>query len=389
MSLTQILSYSAAQRQELGLVHTPAEIAQQPESFADTFARVVARAPEVERAFRHVDAVRGGRAQLLLLGAGTSHFVGESVASALRLGWGCPVEAIPTTDLVTHHEELLLAGTPYVSISFSRSGNSPESVAALELLMRREPAVPQLVVTCNAQGAMAAQAASAHALSLVLSDAVNDRGLAMTSSFSNMAIAGLTLAHLRRLDEFEATLPRIQRACASLLELADALCERLAAEGCERCCFLGSGTLSGVARESALKVTELSGGLVTAFSESFLGVRHGPLSAVDERTLLVALLSSEPRVRRLELDLLREVRAKKLTSRVVACSPCAEPELGELTDAVLTPAEALPDRLRAPVDVVFAQLLGMYLAIAHGLAPDSPSPGGVIQRVVSGVTLYT
>jgi tagatose-6-phosphate ketose/aldose isomerase len=148
--------------------------------------------------------------------------------------------------------------------------------------------------------------------------------------------------------------------------------------------------LNGVARESALKLLELTAGRVISGSESFLGVRHGPLSALDGKALLVGLVSSDPRVRRYELDLLREVQQKKLAEEVVVIAQRPEPELREVSSALLgieMPEQVSDDHL-APVMVLFGQLLGLYSSLAQGLKPDAPSPGGVINRVVSGVEMH-
>jgi tagatose-6-phosphate ketose/aldose isomerase len=154
--------------------------------------------------------------------------------------------------------------------------------------------------------------------------------------------------------------------------------------------FLGSGALHGVARESALKLLELTAGRVTSASETFLGVRHGPLSAFDGKGLLVALVSSDARVRRYELDVLREIQAKGLTAETVIVAQNPEPELrkaGTVTLNIEVPHQVADDHL-APVMVLFGQLLGLHSCLARGLRPDAPSPDGVIQRVVSGVEMH-
>jgi tagatose-6-phosphate ketose/aldose isomerase len=264
-------------------------------------------------------------------------------------------------------------------------------VLALEHLLARTPSAPQLVVTCDQAGAMASRLAEhPRALTLLLDDAVNDRGLAMTSSYSNMVLAGLAFAHYRELDWFEEVVQVLGSAWRKLLGTADALAEQLAGRSFSKVYYLGSGALNGVARESALKLLELTAGRVSSGSESFLGVRHGPLSALDGKALLVALVSSDPRVRRYELDLLCEVRHKGLAEETVVIAQHPEPGLRDTASFVLdidVPGPVADDHL-APVMVLFGQLLGMYSSLAHGLRPDAPSPDGVINRVVSGVEMH-
>lgn len=389
MSLAELLSTPKSELSVRGMLHTPHEIAQQPATWLETLRRV--RALE-----RQLDTTVGSalrRAQhphVVLLGAGTSDFVGRSVCQLLRQRWRCLVEVIPTTDFVTHESRLLLEGAPYLSVSFSRSGRSPESVAALERMLARAPNTPQLVVTCDADGEMAKLSAQSNALAIVLDDVVNDRGLAMTSSYSNMVVAGLALAHWNDLERFDELLVTIATAWKRLAIVADALAEQLASRSFSQVYFLGSGALNGVARESALKVLELSAGKVKSGSETFLGVRHGPLSAFDGKGLLIALVSSDPRVRRYEVDVLREIKAKRLAGETVVIAQNPDPNLRKLGSCTLNvdvPHQVADDHL-APVMVLFGQLLGLHCCLAHGLRPDAPSPDGVIQRVVSGIEMH-
>lgn len=391
MGLTQILNLSPAEKQARGLAHTPREIAQQGQTWLETARRLRALEPRLNDVLGGLSLGTPAAPGVILLGAGTSDFVGRSLASELRRRWGTTVEVVPTTDFATHQDSLLVPNRPYVSVSFSRSGRSPESVVALERMLEREPAAPQLVVTCDAAGTMAARLARhPRAVTLVLDDAVNDRSLAMTSSYSNMVLAGLGFAHYLELERFETTIGALARAFEALLDPADALAEQLAGRNFSKAYFFGSGALAGVARESALKLLELSSGRISSGSETFLGVRHGPLSALDGQALVVGLLSSDARVRRYEVDLLREVRQKGLSQQLVVVAQQPEPELRTLADHVLELPlqQSLPDDFLAPLMVLFGQLLGLYGSLAQGLRPDAPSPDGVINRVVSGIEMH-
>ncbi len=390
MTLAKLLSAPRSELSARGVLHTPLEIAQQPITWVETLRRVRLLEPQLVATLGGALS-RSPRPSVILLGAGTSDFVGRSVCQLLRKRWQCMVEVTPTTDFVTHEQSLLLDGAPYMSVSFSRSGRSPESVLALERMLARTPSMPQLIVTCDAEGSMAKRLSEPpNALCVLLDDAVNDRGLAMTSSYSNMVVAGLALAHWNDLARFEVILLAVATAWKRLATAADALAEQLANREFSKVYFLGSGALNGVARESALKLLELTAGRVNSASETFLGVRHGPLSALDGKALLVALMSSEPRVRRYELDVLREVKAKGLAAEtvVIAQDPDRElQKLGSFTLDVEVPHRVADDHL-APVMVLFGQLLGLHSSLAHGLRPDAPSPDGVINRVVSGVEMH-
>jgi tagatose-6-phosphate ketose/aldose isomerase len=388
--LSKILALSEAERAGRGLLDTPREIFQQPRTWKSTY-RIVTEQSDAVCSFLD----RGGRGSgptVFLVGAGTSDYIGRALAPLLRRAWRREVWAVPSTDLLPCMEDFVLADRPRLWVSFSRSGDSSEGVAILETALERYPEVNHLIVTCNGDGRMAREfRGRANVFPIVLDDAVNDRGLAMTSSFSNMVIAGQCLAHAFDPAEYGPVLEQLAAAARDFLPRAAAAAARLVEDGFSKICFLGTGPLAAVAVESGLKVLELTAGRAVTFAESYLGVRHGPLSAVDEETLVVAFLSGDARCRAYESDLLAEVRAKKLAKKVVLISTASAVErdggaAGETL--VLNIAVEVADYYRPPLDVIFGQLLGLFASVRFGLKPDAPSPDGAISRVVTQVRIH-
>ena len=81
---------------------------------------------------------------------------------------------------------------PTLLVSFARSGDSPESVAAAELAEQQLSECWHLVVTCNADGQLArVHASRPRSEVLLLPGAANDQGFAMTSSFTGMRLAAM------------------------------------------------------------------------------------------------------------------------------------------------------------------------------------------------------
>jgi tagatose-6-phosphate ketose/aldose isomerase len=391
--LSRLLALPEDEKRRLGLVHTPREIRQQPGTWRRSFEGFSARACEVREFLSRAGwgaQTPGERPVVYLVGAGTSDYIGRSLTSLLRREWACEAQAVASTDLLTNADDYVIPGRPYVWASFSRSGDSSEGVACIELALERYPQVRHLIVTCNRAGRMARDfAGRPNVLCLVLDDATNDRGLAMTSSFTNMVVTGQCLAHLADLSAYEKTLGALTDGAERALGEAADTARRLAGEKFKKVCFLGTGALKAVAVESALKVVELTAGRVITWSESYLGVRHGPLSAVDEETLVVGFLSAEARRRSYELDLIREVTCKKLAGGLLAVRP-GEPgpgeEFGESLSLRL--GAAIEDAYRPPLDVIFGQLFGLFSSLEHGLTPDTPSPKGAISRVVTQVRIH-
>jgi tagatose-6-phosphate ketose/aldose isomerase len=393
--LRTLLELPDQERMERGLEHTPREIWQQPDTWGKTFDLCTEHQAELNDVVRRAGIGRGDTSSptVYLVGAGTSDYTGRSLAPLLRRRWGCDVWPIPSTTMLTEFEEYHRPGREYLWISFSRSGESPEGVALLERALNRSREIRHLLITCNPEGPMA-QVCARHAdraQALVLDDSVNDRGLAMTSSFTNMVLAGQCVGHLDDLSQFGDTVARMSEAGREFLPAAAETAAAITLLGCTRTCFVGAGVLRGVADECALKVVELSAGKVTTMAESPLGLRHGPLSSVDGQTVFVAFLSSEASRRGYELDLLREIDRKRLGRVRAVVSARGYEDVSSLADYSLSLnlAAEFPDLYRPVLDVMLGQLIGLFASMRSGLKPDRPSPDGTITRVVAPIKLYS
>jgi tagatose-6-phosphate ketose/aldose isomerase len=393
--LKTLLDLPEQEKSERGLLHTPREIWQQPETWALTYRLCADRQSDLLDVLRRAGIGRGSTSSptVYLVGAGTSDYTGRALAPLLRGRWGCDVWALPSTTLLTDFDEFHRAGREYLWISFSRSGESPEGVALLQRALDRYSQIRHLVITCNPQGPMAQLCArnADRAFALILDEAVNDRGLAMTSSFSNMLLAGQCVGHLDDLAEFGDVVSRMSEAGNKFLPEAAETAAEVTQLGCTRACFVGSGALRAVADECALKVVELSAGKVTTLAETPLGLRHGPMSSVDGQTVFTAFLSTDARRRGYELDLLREIDRKRLGRVRIAVTASDARDVSDLADSVLSLGlkPGFDDYHRPVLDVMFGQLLGLFASMRCGLKPDQPSPSGTITRVVQPIQLYS
>ena len=391
--LSTLLNLGSSEMLECGLAHTPREIAQQPVTWLDTFRMLLGRQAQIQQ-FLAAAGLRERaelRPTIFLVGAGTSDYIGHSLHHLLRHHWQCEVIPVASTSLLTDFPDYLLADRRYLWVSFSRSGDSSEGVAVLERALAERPNISHLLITCNAAGRMmSAVEGRANALGIALDDATNDRGLAMTSSFTNMVLAGQALAHAWNMDEFDPILRSLIQAAQSFMPRAAVLASELAEDSYSRACFVGSGALAGATMECALKLLELTAGKFQTLAQPTLALRHGPMAALDRDTLFVSLVSSHPQRRRYELDLLSEIGAKSLARTRVTIAVTNDASLRAGAEHVLTfeaPCE-IPDLYRPVLDVIFGQLLGLFSSIRFGLKPDAPSPNGAISRVVQHVGIY-
>jgi tagatose-6-phosphate ketose/aldose isomerase len=381
--LTSLLALPHSEKLARGLLYTPAEIAQQPATWLTTHRLFEEFRPELANFLRQAHRERW---IIYLVGAGTSDYIGHSIANLLRKHWGCEVSAIASTDLLTNRDDLVIPDRDYLWISFSRSGDSPEGVAVLEQALASSPKVRHLIVSCNKSGRMVELAQqSKECFAMLLDDAVNDRGLAMTSSFTNMVVFGQELAHLWDDKRFDETLERMTLAAEYVLHEGAHLAHSLAQHGYRRACFVGTGALGATARESALKILELTSGEIQTMHETTLGLRHGPMSSLNMETLFTGFVSTDDRRRRYDVDLMNEIRAKRVVRTIVAIGVTgAASDYSLHCDAF----DDLEDAYRPAVDVIFSQMLGLFASVELGLKPDSPSPNGLISRVVEKFAIY-
>jgi len=374
-----------AEQLERGYGHTIREVGQQPVTWIETAARLRGLAPVLSESLAGAESV-------VFTGSGSSVYAAECVAPCLQQALGVPVSAVPAGLILTHPETCLPPNGTFLVVSLARSGNSPESRAVVDWLLECRPRARHLFITCNRQGALATSYRDRPEVRVVvLDEKTDDRSLVMTSSFTNLVLAGRALGSVRDPGACEERARRVARSAGSLLLHETEGLRRVAQSGFDTVAYLGSGCRLGSAREAALKMLEMNSGEVWTLAESYLGFRHGPMSALRPGTLLVAFLSSDPLVRAYELDLLRELDRKGLAARRIVFGADLPGGLAVGPDVLLVDAgtgQPCPDEDLTILDAVVGQLLAFFRCLEAGHRPDSPSEASVITRVVSGFEIH-
>src|SRR6266404_883951 len=295
-----------AEQERRGYFHTLREICQQPWTWLRTCERIIASRDSLKQDL-------AGIRNLVLTGSGSSEYAAECVRLPLQNELGVCTESINGGALLMHGGKALPPERPGLLVSLARSGDSPESSGVVELLLDTEPKLRHLVVTCNEQGSLAqAWRDNKRVHVITLPRETHDKSLVMTSSFTNLLLAARFLGMLDRSDEYRKLCDAVSQIAQELIRSNFDRLANIAAREFRRAVFLGSGSRFAALREAALKMLELTSGRVTTMSETFLGFRHGPMSYVQDDTLIVCHLSCEPTIRAYELDLLHELDRKKL-----------------------------------------------------------------------------
>lgn len=388
----KLLELPKDQKEKLGVLYTPAEIAQQPRMWRKAVDVLRKQRQEISE-FLALCGLTGEKdAHLILTGAGTSGYIGDSVQCALRKSLQRQVNSIHTTDLVTHASSAVIPGRSTVVINFARSGNSPESEAAYKLVKKCSPGIKQIAITCDPEGTLGRLARQdPDALCIILPEETLDQSLAMTSSFSTMALTALGLAYLDNLDELEEIANKLASAGELIVKKYGDLLHDFATLPFTRACYLGSGTLHGTMQECQLKMLEMTEGQVACKFDTYLGFRHGPQVFANADCVIIAALAANPKVRQYEIDLLKEIQQKEQGMAVLIICDRADEELSKLGSHIIelfSQGDPVNDEFRIMTDVMVGQIIASFASLDRNRKPDNPSESGTITRVVQGVVIY-
>jgi len=380
----ELFGRSEEEQRRLGYFHTIREICQQPWTWLRTCDRMLASLDDLQGDLK-------GIRSLGLTGSGSSEYAAECVRFPLQNALGIPTESISGGALLMYGGKALPPGRPGVLVSVARSGDSPESGGVVELLLGTEPQIRHIVVTCNEQGKLAkAWSETRNVRVITLPSETHDKSLVMTSSFTNLLLAVRFLGMLERADEYRTLCQKLSHIASELIQSKFDALARIAATDFRRTVFLGSGSRFAASREAALKMLELTAGRVTTVSETYLGLRHGPMSYVHDDTLIVCHLSSDRTIRAYELDLMRELDRKRLGLLKVIVGENIPASAVRSGDEVIEyrGLNELGEHNDLAIHVVVAQLLAFFRCLEEGLLPDSPSEEGIINRVVEKFPLH-
>ena len=384
-----MLHYTKEDLLELGAEITTREIYQQPDVWKEAFESYQAKREEIA-AFLQRIADKHDYIKVILTGAGTSAYVGDTLVPYFKevydeRKWN--FNAIATTDIVANPATYLKKDVATVLVSFARSGNSPESVATVDLAKALVDELYQVTITCAADGELALQAHGDDRNLLLLQPAAsNDAGFAMTSSFTSMMLTALLVfdptEFAVKAERFEV----VSSLARKVLDNAEDVKELVDLDF-NRVIYLGAGPFFGLAHEAQLKILELTAGQVATMYESPVGFRHGPKSLINENTVVLVFGTTTDYTRKYDLDLVREVAGDQIARRVVLLSDQAF-DLENVKEVALGCGGVLNDIYRVFPSIVYAQLFALLTSLKVENKPDTPSPTGTVNRVVQGVIIH-
>ncbi|MGL5020707.1 MAG: SIS domain-containing protein [Mycoplasmatales bacterium] len=362
-------------------INTAKEIEQQPRLWNETIEIIEKQEVKIKDFLRSIDV---DNTKIIFTGAGTSEFIGNTLVPYLRENTLYDVESRATTDIVANPKIYIPTNKKVILVSFARSGNSPESVAAIEIANQISNKIRHVIITCNPDGKLA---------NMNLKDSVkiqmpkdsNDLGFAMTGSFSCMLLSGMSFFKIENLKEIKNSIKELAKETSKNIPSYIKKINEIVDISTERVVFLGSGSLKGLAQEASLKVLELCSGKIPVSFDTPLGFRHGPKSIVNSKTIIFNLISNSEYSKKYDSDLINELKNDGKASAIITLSKkegykeCINLVIG--TDSENSIINAL--------GYLFpCQMYSLLKSLSLGITPDNPCPSGEVNRVVQGVIIH-
>lgn len=338
-------------------IHTYAEITSQ----STMWSKAVTAFSEVREALSTLWN-KGKFDRVLFTGCGSTFYLAQAAAPLFQQLTGIAANAYPASEIALLPDSVFLPHGKPLLVAVSRSGETTETVEAVRVF-RARTGNPVIAVTCGSSSTLSRQADLNFSI-----DEAQEISLAQTRSFASMLIVVECIAASIGGQGDFAALDRLTPTVTRLFEQYSALAKQLGEDrNIERFFFLGSGALYGIACEAMLKMKEMS----LSYSEAYrvLEFRHGPMSMVNEHTLVVGLISPDVAVQ--ELAVLRQMQARGAQILVLMDTE-PNPELAKWAQVVQLETR-LPSWARTVAYLPVLQLLAYYRALSNGQNPDQPA----------------
>jgi glutamine---fructose-6-phosphate transaminase (isomerizing) len=289
--------------------------------------------------------------QVIFTGCGSTYYLSLAAAALYQELTGCPAQAVPAGELLLNPQTILV-NQKTLLVAVSRSGKTTETVKAVEKFKSEKRG--DVVVISTYEEVLSHSAD----VNLVISKG-QEESIAQTRSFASMYVAASVfcarMAGRRDLIDAMGKLPEVGNWVIGHYEsFAREIGSNL---DFDRFYFLGSGIRYGLACEVNLKMKEMT--LTHSEPFHFLEFRHGPMSMVNEKTVIVGLLSeSNVSQEKAVLNEMRALRGKTIT-------------LAE-SDADISFESRIPESVRGVLYLPVLQLIAFYRSLAKGLNPDRP-----------------
>ena len=295
--------------------------------------------------------------QALFIGCGSTFYLSRWAARMNEFHNGVLSRSAPSSELLLYPDHWLNKDQKTLLVASSRSAATTETVKAIDHFKQHYHG-DVVVITCYGDERMAAQTEF-----VISAEPAQEQSIAQTRSFSSMMLGqAFFITRNLPLDIGNKLKERAQLLLDSYLEIMNVIANN---ENLQRFFFLGSGPFYGLTNECMLKMKEIS----LSYAETFhsFEFRHGPMSMVDETTLVIGLLG-EHNIDQ-EFAVLREMKAKG--AQILAIAETLPEGLASEGDQIFLNSD-LPLIWRSPLYLPAMQWLAYSRGMVKGLNPDRP-----------------
>ncbi|AHI53766.1 tagatose-6-phosphate ketose/aldose isomerase [Spiroplasma sabaudiense Ar-1343] len=385
MEKEMLLDFEASWLKDNNSYYTLKEILQQPSVWNKITADLKLKEEEIKN---FIDINIEPDTKIILTGAGTSEFVGNSIFQSFYQR-GYNIASIPTTDLITGTTKYFKKNEKLLLVSFARSGNSPESLGAFNIVNKLCSNVKNIIITCNAKGELIKNySQNSNNFLCLLPPEANDKSFAMTSSFTGMMMAFSLIMDIQNIDNNIIEINNMALQTEKNIKTFYQEIKKIAKQKNDRIVFLGADELKGISQESHLKVLELSAGEVNTFFNSPMGFRHGPKSILNKNTIVFLLMNLSDYQRKYDIDLVKELHNQKQIDKLVILDFKNDIFIKANCDHYFNFNIQDCELFVGLNYIIFAQIYAFYKSLFLNKTPDNPWPSGLVNRVVEGVTIY-
>jgi glucosamine--fructose-6-phosphate aminotransferase (isomerizing) len=322
--------------------HTYQEIKSQTEAWAQ--ALDVTRAASLPKAANYE--------QVIFTGCGSTYYLSLAAAALYQELTGRPARAVPGSELLLN-TSMVLTSAKTLLVAVSRSGTTTETIKAAQKFKDEQRGEVMVITNYD-------EVLSRSADFNIVIDKGQEESVAQTRSFASMFVAASAFCvRMAGRDDLLDSMRGLPAAGNRLMNRYESFAKSLGENlDFDRFYFLGSGVRYGLACEVNLKMKEMT----LTHSEPFhvLEFRHGPMSMVNPKAVVLGLLSDMNRVH--EAKVLAEM--KSLGGTVAG--------LGE-ANAEIAFESGVAESVRGVLYLPVLQLMAYYRSVAKGLNPDRPS----------------
>lgn len=297
--------------------------------------------------------------ELIFTGCGTSFYLAQSAAHAFSSYTGVSARAVPCSELY-FFPETFVKNKKVLVLPITRKSYTTEVRMAIDKV-RSFPDVQSLAITCDPDS-------KKYNGFVILSPVSSEESVIMTRSYTSMLYLAVIMAMYvaGKNDEIQA-MADYDKAAQEILTKMDEMAKKIIEENPNLNLFitLGQGVYYGIANECMNKMKEM--GIVNSEAYYSLEYRHGPMSLVDERTMILTLVNSKSA----EYDAKLLSQMKGFGAVTAAVGRDISKSMKNV-DYTLDLTYNYNDMQYAPMIGFIGQLLGYYIAEKKNIDADTP-----------------